>query len=162
MNCQDIEKLLLKPLDPAPEEGVKKHLKTCPACRTAWEKASALQGLLALKRYEKPAADTQDRCITGVLNELRDPTHAEPPIVFFTPVRLALAAGLAALLVGGLALLLMRPGHAPSLAGASTNQNTDLELPAGQMLERMTTSTNVNPSLIEYGNQPSRVADFTP
>ena len=168
MKCRDIQKILLRDTDEELSADAQSHLAQCPACSAAMKQAKTLQGLLALKRYEKPEAAAQERCVQAVLQRLRqgESVPEKKEILWFpktiTAHRLALAAALALLLVGGWVFLITPATQAPStiLATPTTNLTTDVELPANQMLELMAPSTNVDPARIEYGTQPSRVVDF--
>ena len=168
MNCRQIQQWLIERDDQEFPQEVQRHLDQCADCRKTHEQAQSLRQLLQLKRDEQPPAGLADQCAANVLRRLK--AGEEPSLIdrwreyIFWPevqMKLVLAAAAALLFTVGLLWVSGRfeGGKGENLADHSTNLTTDQELPAGQMLDRMSI-TNVDPAKIEYGTQPSRVVDF--
>ena len=168
MNCRQIQQWLVEREQQELPAEVQRHLDQCADCRKAHDQAQRLLQLLQTKRDEQPPAGLADQCAANVLRRLR---AGEAPSLLGrwrefiswpeSQRKLAWAAAAALLVAVGLLWATGRfeGGHRESLADHSTNLTTDQELPAGQMLDRMSI-TNVDPAKIEYGTQPSRVVDF--
>ena len=172
MNCQQIQRLLLESDEGRLPASAQEHLDACAGCRQAQARAKALCQLVGLKRHEKPAPGAAEQCAADVIRQLRSETPAGESLwerlhewVAWPEAgfRVAVAAAAVLCAITGLFFAVQRPSSTPSdslLTDKSTNLTTDLELPANQMMEKMSTSTNVDPTRIEYGTEPSRVVDF--
>jgi hypothetical protein len=170
MNCQQIQQWLAKQDVSELPADVQQHLDQCPECRKAHERTQNLLQLIRLKRYENPPSGLADQCAVDVIRRLKQGEEEPESLLerwreFISwpqaQVGLAVAAVVLLLLAASLLWITGKPDERPaqSLADTSTNLTTDQELPANQMLGRLSI-TNVDPAKIEYGTQPSRVVDF--
>ncbi|HBA85467.1 MAG TPA: hypothetical protein DCZ95_15380 [Verrucomicrobia bacterium] len=172
MNCQQIQRRLLESDESAWPVELQQHLGQCANCRKTWEQTLRLRQLIGLKRYEQAPPGLDEKCAVDVIHRLKTGETSTESLSerwqdFLawpeTRASLALAAAALILLAAGLLWITGRldgSRHSTkSLANSSTNLTTDQELPANQMLDRLSI-TNIDPTRIEYGAQPSRVVDF--
>jgi hypothetical protein len=71
MNCSRMRRIILSSDVSRMRENVRVHAVHCPTCRRLLEETTWTCQLIALKRYEHPAASAEQRCLQAVRLQVR-------------------------------------------------------------------------------------------
>ena len=163
MKCSNVQQYCWEmagsPLPPAMEE----HVRQCPDCKSAFEKANSLRSLVSLKRFEQPDSAAEARCIAMVQSRIdaweeKQQSGWKLWNVFSAQPAIALSYTMAALVIGFLGMnMLTKQKTAPLPMTASEDPSLEAPNVAASVFQ---VASNSHPGQIQYGPGPSRAVNY--
>jgi len=76
MKCSNVQKRIVEFEDRELPADIARHLKHCSTCKHEYERSFHLRGLLSLKQYESPSAETEERLSLSIHRAVQE--HFDP------------------------------------------------------------------------------------
>lgn len=103
MKCQKIQRIVVCTEESAWTAEIRTHVAQCPDCGRFHRQTTYTHDLVALKRYEVPGPDAQERCLNQVranIERLREGESPSEPIPFMLPAPIYGVAAVCLILLG--------------------------------------------------------------
>ena len=103
MKCQKIQRIVVCTEESTWTAEIRTHVAECPECGRIHQQTAYTHDLVALKRYEMPGPDAEERCLNQVranIERLRQLESESKPIPFMLPAPIYGIAAVCLILLG--------------------------------------------------------------